>query len=1271
MRFFSKGPSIPDDLLNARDEGRVIFFCGAGVSRARAGLSDFFGLAKKVVDSLGAPSENDTRKILTESQHIYNRTGISGLISADQVFRLLEQDFLSSDIERAVAQALKPQEPVNHSAHKIILDLAKTPTGKVRLITTNFDRLFEDSDTTLKIWQPPRLPNPSHSWEMDGIIHLHGYVNKDYSGCQGDGFILSSSEFGRAYLAEGWATTFIRQVLDQYMVVFVGYTADDPPVQYLLEGLNKQVGHLEGVYAFQAGIEDEASSKWKHKGVQAISYFDEDNHKALWNTLEAWAKRANNPDDWHESIIEMARKGPEELQPHERGQVAHIVSSLEGMKKFSSVPNPPPADWLCVFDPLRRFEAPGYQWDKDLRRHFTDPFEAYGLDSDQIPKKLDLEDHYTSRELPANCWDCFAINPKDRKNLQESHFTTLRGRWSTEIPNLPARLRQLGIWIARVAYQPAAVWWAVRQNGLHPQIQKLILFEIGKAGSNISTVVRQAWYYLFDTYEEGRRDYEDDWYDLKSTIRETGWNLSICRKFSKINSPFLGVKKEYLRNLKPPPINVEIVLTDLINLEVAYPQENRDEKVPEEWLEHLIKEFRKGLETALLLETEVGSYKSLRISPIVPENHGSIDSHYRSKGLSGYLLFFISLFERLVHHNSFAARKEFLAWPENDEKIFSRLRIWACGHEQLVSHQEFPEVISSFNDTVFWDSHHQRDLLLVLAKRWETLEETSKKMIEKRLLQGRKKWKNEEDSEFIRFRSVGILNRISWMSENGCRFTFNFDDTVKTLQKDVPSWSPSYAKNAISSIEPRGGIVQTDTNYSSLLNIPLEGILKKAQEIGGRTDDFLVENAPFAGLSKDRPLLAFRTLTQAGKNNEFPIWAWQTFLRPQSRESDKPKLSALIAKRLTSYPNERVADFIFAASDWLMTVEEKFSSQYLNAFDNLISKFLEILKTHPSSGTSGVQRKIGEIDWAMEALNAPVGKIAQTLMKDPRNKEEKLPLEWVSHITALLRLPGDLRRHALVIFSHCLIWFFTKDPDWTQSNLLSVFEKPDIEDQNAVLSGFLWRAQTPPHGLYEQLKPYLIQASKKQILKDDGYIETLAGILLIGWGSPKKDSQERHITNQELRDIILNSSEGFRAGILWNLEGLSKEKAEWADLLEELLGNVWPRQISVRSSNLSSMLFDLIFEAPNRFSTRSDIILPLLTKIESNRLRISDLLNTENTIINKYPEKVLTILHTVLPENVAFWPFQIEDVFRKISEVDSKLKYDERLIELFQKWNAR
>jgi hypothetical protein len=216
MRFLADGPSIPDELLIARDEGRVVFFCGAGVSRARADLPDFFGLAQRVIDTLGVMTDSPARRIVEKPRGIESRTGMSGLISADRVFGLLEREFLARDIEAAVAKALKPSVTADLSAHRMLLDLARGPDARIRLVTTNFDLLFESCDDELRSWKPPRLPDLQRHEELAGVIHLHGRVNENYSGADGDGFVLSSSEFGRAYLSDGWATQFIRSILDRY-----------------------------------------------------------------------------------------------------------------------------------------------------------------------------------------------------------------------------------------------------------------------------------------------------------------------------------------------------------------------------------------------------------------------------------------------------------------------------------------------------------------------------------------------------------------------------------------------------------------------------------------------------------------------------------------------------------------------------------------------------------------------------------------------------------------------------------------------------------------------------------------------------------------------------------------------------------------------------------------------------------------------------------------------------------------------------------------------
>ena len=47
MQFVTNGPDIPDELLQAHEEDRVVFFCGAGISYP-AGLLDFKGFVQLI-----------------------------------------------------------------------------------------------------------------------------------------------------------------------------------------------------------------------------------------------------------------------------------------------------------------------------------------------------------------------------------------------------------------------------------------------------------------------------------------------------------------------------------------------------------------------------------------------------------------------------------------------------------------------------------------------------------------------------------------------------------------------------------------------------------------------------------------------------------------------------------------------------------------------------------------------------------------------------------------------------------------------------------------------------------------------------------------------------------------------------------------------------------------------------------------------------------------------------------------------------------------------
>ena len=271
-------------------------------------------------------------------------------ISLDQMFGKLERDFNKEVIEATVCQILKPKRTACHlSAHRILLDLAKSNDGTTKIVTTNFDKLFSACDKSLQLFTPASLPDVGTPREFDGIVHLHGLVNKRYDSPEAGGFVLSSSSFGKAYLSEGWATGFFRNLIEHFTVIFIGYGANDPPVSYLLEALagTSIPFRKHTMYAFQEGDEETAARNWDHKGVQAIPYSNPTgDYSTLWDTLELWAQRSRSRPAWIASTLALAQRPPEVLKDFEKEQVIHLTSFTDGLEAFAASEPPPPAQWL-------------------------------------------------------------------------------------------------------------------------------------------------------------------------------------------------------------------------------------------------------------------------------------------------------------------------------------------------------------------------------------------------------------------------------------------------------------------------------------------------------------------------------------------------------------------------------------------------------------------------------------------------------------------------------------------------------------------------------------------------------------------------------------------------------------------------------------------------------------------------------------------------------------------------------------------------------------
>jgi hypothetical protein len=232
-----------------------------------------------------------------------------------------------------------------------------------------------------------------------------------------------------------------------------------------------------------------------------------------------------------------------------------------------------------------------------------------------------------------------------------------------------------------------------------------------------------------------------------------------------------------------------------------------------------------------------------------------------------------------------------------------------------------------------------------------------------------------------------------------------------------------------------------------------------------------------------------------------------------------------------------------------------------------MSKLITVIGSEPLCGNPTVVRGNKEPDWVMEAINAPVGKVAQALMNDPRKSDSNngngFSADWLRYLDQLIGFKGDLRRHALVIFAHNTNWFYAIDPIWTEANMLAVLDKDDESDRFAIWNGFFWGAKVPNSKLYMRLKTHLLALAIRRSLQKHIYTEVLAGLILAGWGSHHEETGDRYLSNTEMHDVLLATDEEFRSSILWQVERWSQSEEsgmgeKWSVMLLELMRDVWP-----------------------------------------------------------------------------------------------------------------
>ncbi|CTQ63401.1 SIR2 family protein [Roseibium album] len=519
MQYIANGPDIPEALLEAHEDGNVVFFCGAGISYP-AKLPTFSGLVQAVYKEHGLERSDAEAEAFKSYKY-------------DTTLGLLEQRLANGRlrVREAIAKTLRPNLAGKKSTqtHEALLRLSKTRSGATRLITTNFDRVFEEVIEKQKFDTPthaaPLLPVPKNRW--DGLIYLHGLLDGTGSETNLNSLVATSGDFGLAYLIERWAARFVSELFRNYTVCFVGYSINDPILRYMMDALaaDSMMGeNTPAAYAFgnySRGKKDQTETEWATKNVVPILYKNHSHHYYLHETLHAWANSYRDGVNGKSAIVARHayhKPNRSTIQDDFVKRMVWALSDPTGLpaKHFSQLDPVPPIEWLAEFS-KRRFGI------ADLPR-FGVPKSNFFSTSDNREFKFSL----LSRPAPSHL-------------APQMSLVDLKDRHDSDWDNV---MNALAKWLAKHLERTETLFWVVGQgSNLIPRFERHLKKALEDA-TQLSPNMRKLWEFVVSGYARSRQD-NGGLHRWEDRFKKYGNTSVVRQEFKDALRPSLKISRPY------------------------------------------------------------------------------------------------------------------------------------------------------------------------------------------------------------------------------------------------------------------------------------------------------------------------------------------------------------------------------------------------------------------------------------------------------------------------------------------------------------------------------------------------------------------------------------------------------------------------------------------------------------------------------------------------------------------------------------------------------
>jgi hypothetical protein len=1225
MRFYADGPNIPDQLLELRDQGKVVFFCGAGVSR-NEGLDDFEQLTQAVLDHFDPPESFDSY------QTFYSSNKEHSISILDQVFYFLHQEFGVNEVNQVVAERLSSNEKTAKS-HQNILRISSNLDGIPQVVTTNFDHLFESSASTpTPIYEAPSLPNLKLTGSVSGITYLHGKLKSPQD--ENHDYILSSADFGRAYLSQAWATEFVRSLLENFTVVLLGYQAEDPPIKYLLQGLNHHSSiRQHSIYAFDNN--DDSQSKWRDKGVIPIV---SNNYIDLWKSIEAWAERADNPRDWRTKTLELATKKPQELQAFERGKIAHIVHTTAGAKAFSTLKPKAHPEWLCVFDPKCRMAEIA----KNLTDNTTfDPSEAYGLDDDPSREEIKSKGIKVYEERNLLNW-----NTGDTKNTRPLNLTD-------SYQDMPNRLFALAQWITFIIDSPITVWWILKQDRLHSRLLDMINSAI-KRNDTLHIKAKDYWnltisYHQHQYFSESKSNLQ---FNLFDDIKRYGWSNSVLNDFETVTTPSINADTPFigLGRAKPPYENWEHINSfDLAHWKIEGIDIGSEElNVPYETLPQI---FR-------ILETQLLKQESLRHT--AHEYRLGSATCYQEREFKGrhddgdkLLDLFLTIFKQLIKIHPKLAKNHVLTWQTDRTEYFGILTLFTMNQGSLFSSDEVFDYLITLDNQVFWDSNVCRELLFLIMDRYSELSESQQKKLIDKLFSGPKI--NPENGITVEEVTRATCRYIRRLQLGGVKINSIQQEKFEELSSTLPDWSDEWAQH-ITQIDNGGSYhVSTDESAGPLEKAPIDSIADLAIKVGTRDIGERVEIKPFIGLVKKSPRKALLALGAKRKQNEFPFELWEQLIKYISVDIAPREMRFFLA-RVSTLPVTVLKKHSYSLTQWMEKQRSFLIANHPELFWYLFDQITNAIRCKESNETRYESAKY------FPESNLSGGILAEILLKliDSLHLEQpqRIPDNIKLRLHNLLNLSPAISNRVICEVTENLYWVSNIDPEWVHQNIICYFQ---LDEPHAPAA---WK------GYIGSNKPWLNKACSQKIYpliitlfptiygnEWDKNLSNKAAVILVeltlngieeDWKVSFDDMRRclRHMTLKNIQNVISRLKQIGQ-----------NDSSDWEKKVIPFIKQAWPKEKSYQKPEMTTNWLSLLTTTGMSFPSVLNAVSPILKPIQGFSIPLASFYRSKDgaPLAQLFPKDTLDLLDKLIMDTPNIIPYEVPKMLDVITESDPPL----------------